>query len=121
MGHFLADKRYDIYPTSPVIAQNILYTDNSPVPGLSSHLNLLEDFNPTRPVDPFRGIPQGLMWDLMDTRNDNNAVPLRVQLNDNVSGYTIQQLSNALDADITSLQSYRARLLSENGNTRLPV
>lgn len=115
MGHFLSDQQY-LLQSSQVIEQGIGYTNNNPVNGLSSHLNLLEDFNPNRTNDPFRWIPQGLMYDLMDDRNDNNAVPRRVPLDDQVNGYTIEQLFNALQADVTTLQAYHTRLISQTNN-----
>ena len=67
-------------------------------------------------LHPFNWIPKGLMYDLMDNRNDNNAVPTGVQLNDVVTGYTIKQIFNALQSDITTLQQYRVRLLNQNTN-----
>ena len=84
--------------------------------GLSSNLNLLEDFSPLRTNDPFAWIPQGLYYDLVDDRNDFNGVPQRVSLVDNVSSYNIQELFNALDDDITNVPAYRVRLLQENSN-----
>jgi hypothetical protein len=82
---------------------------------------LLEDFDPInrRIADPFWWIPQGLYYDLIDNRNDNNSAPVRVPLVDNVVGYTNQQFFNALDDDINNLPSYRGRLLSENANSQI--
>lgn len=118
-GHFLADQRFG-FQSSNIGEQGETYTSNSPVNGLSSHLNLLEDFDPVnrRAADPFSWIPQGLLYDLMDNRNDNNTFPFRVPLNDVVSGYTNQQFCSALQSDVTSLQQFRARLLSQNGNSQ---
>ncbi len=59
---------------------------------------------------------QGLYYDLFDDRNDNEAVPTRVFLDDIESNYTNQQFFNALDADISNLPAYRVRLLNENAN-----
>jgi hypothetical protein len=70
-------------------------------------------------TDPFWWIPQGLYYDLIDNRNDNNGAPVRVPLVDNVVGYTNQQFFNALDNDITTLPAYRGRLLSENANNQI--
>jgi hypothetical protein len=79
----------------------------------------LEDFNPRRNIiDPFWWIPQGLYYDMIDNLNDNNLVPRRVPLVDNVFDYTNQQFFNALDADINNLPAYRVRLLGENGNNQ---
>jgi hypothetical protein len=125
MGHFLADRKY-AGRNIVAIEQRLVYRNSNiedlngnvlAVTGLNAHLNLLEDFNPRRTVDdPFWWIPQGLYYDLFDNRNDNNAIPRRVALNDNVFSYTNQQFYNALDADINNLTAYRTRLLSENAN-----
>ncbi len=119
MGHFLTDRRYTTF-CSKVAGQGITYSNNTPVNGLSSHLNLLEDFDPInrRLADPFWWIPQGLMYDLIDNRNDINGSPQRVLLNDIVTEYTIQQLSNALQGDISRWQDYRVRLLTQNNNNQ---
>ncbi|MEO6638534.1 MAG: hypothetical protein ABIN25_09665 [Ginsengibacter sp.] len=58
------------------------------------------------------------MYDLIDNRNDNAIALPRVPLNDNVVGYTNQQLFNALQSDVTTLQQYRVRLLSQNNNNQ---
>ena len=107
-GHFLADQRYGVNNSSKVIEQGIEYNNNNPITGLSSHLNLLEDFNPGRTYDPFHWIPKGLMYDLMDTRNES------VPVVDGVSNFTIAQIFNALQADVTSLQQYRTRFEQQN-------
>jgi hypothetical protein len=118
IGHFFTAARYGVQ--SPQFnEQSIGYVNNNPVAGLNSNLNLLEDFNPARNNDPFRWIPQGLFYDMIDNRNDNTAVtPPRVLLNDIVTGYTNLQFFNALDADINNLPAHRARLLTENGNNQ---
>jgi hypothetical protein len=72
MGHFLADQRYGLN-SSQADEQHLGYTNNNPIAGLSSHLNLLEDFNPNRTNDFFHWIPKGLMYDLMDNRNIGNC------------------------------------------------
>ncbi len=75
-------------------------------------MNLLEDFDPGRTNDPYFWIPQGLFNDLTDNRND--VAFARVNLDDQVNGYTNLQFFNAMDVDISSLQAYRTRLLAEN-------
>lgn len=85
-------------------------------------LNAFENFDPwERPrgdgVDKFTGswrgwIPCGIMYDLMDT----NADLVRAGFTDNVSGYSIRNIYDALDSSIESPQAFRDRLLSENGN-----
>ena len=96
--------------------QGIGYTNDFPVVTLNSNLNLLEDFSPLRTNDPFRWIPQGLYYDLFDNDNDRNAIPRRIDLDDNVNSYTNQQLFDAIDGDITNIPAYRIRLLQENTN-----
>ena len=118
MGHYLCYRKYGSL-AGPFYEQgNPAYTKNWPIDNFYSNLNLLEDFNPNRTIDPFYWIPQGLFYDLLDNRNDNNATPRRILLDDIVSGYTNQQLFNALDADILTLPAYKTRLLSENGNSQ---
>jgi hypothetical protein len=123
MGHYLANLKYGGDASKPQ-EQGFVYGNGDIYnlygsrvaigTGLPQHLNLLEDFNSQRTgTDPFAWIPQGLYYDLIDNRNDLTVTPARVGVNDNVSGYTNQQFFNALDADISTLQSYRARLLSE--------
>jgi len=112
MGHFLSDRKYALN-SSPAFAQRIQYTNNSPLTGLSSHINLLEDFGPDRTNDPDRWIPQGLYYDLFDVRNE-----LTFPITDGVSNFTNQQFFNALDADIRSMPQYRDRLVGENPNNQ---
>lgn len=50
--HFLSDRTYGTN-ADDLIEQGIFYQNNNPVVGLSSHLNLLEDFSPIRYNDPF--------------------------------------------------------------------
>ncbi len=113
MGHYLADQVYGSHSSDGIVEQDIPYYNNFPVNGLSSHLNLLEDFSPNRTNDPFHWIPQGLFYDLMDDRNENSPIT------DAVSGYTNQEFFNALDSDIDYLEAYRQRLLQENGNDQV--
>ncbi len=86
--------------------------------GLNSHVNLLEDYNPFRLDDVTHWIPYGLYYDLIDNRNDNLAVPRRVPIDEQVVGYTNQQMFNALDNDINNPADYRVRLLNENNNNQ---
>jgi hypothetical protein len=83
------------------------------VAGLSSNLNLLEDFSPARTVDLPRWIPLGLYYDMIDVRNETGAPVI-----DGVLNYTSLQFFSALDNDINSLPASRMRLLSENGNNQ---
>lgn len=113
MGHFLANRTYG-FSSSASIEQGISYTNNNPVNGLSSHINLLEDFSPFRTNDPFHWIPQGLFYDLNDTRNEQRITGGPVD--DNCSNYTNSQMFNAFQSTIYSLQTYRVRLLQTTTN-----
>jgi hypothetical protein len=116
IGHFFTAARYGVQ--SPQFnEQEFGYTNNNPLSDLNSNLNLLEDFSPNRTNDPFRWIPQGLFYDMIDNRNDLNLG--RVLLNDIVAGYNNQQFFNALDADINNLPASRVRLLNENANNQI--
>lgn len=117
-GRILADRVYGINFSSDQVEQGQTYTNGFPVGTLSSHLNLLEDFHPGRFNDPFRWIPQGVYYDMIDDRNDLIVPFPRVLINDEVLNYTNLQFFNALDADINSLPAYRVRLLQENGNNQ---
>ncbi|MDQ6608913.1 MAG: hypothetical protein M3Y85_03730 [Bacteroidota bacterium] len=116
VGQTFTDRMYGLNSTL-VFRQGLAYANNDFIPG-SSHINYLEDFSPFRTNDPFRWIPDGLYYDLIDNRNDAASIPLRVDIDDEVFGYTNQQLFNALDADVTSLIQYRIRFLNENGNNQ---
>lgn len=115
IGHFLANRQYG-FNSSTAYEQGIAYNNNAPVAGLNSHLNLLEDFSPFRTNDPFHWIPQGLYYDMVDNRNDIFFNPAAV--NDNVLGYTNQQMFNAFQSTIFTLQDYRVNLLQHNGNNQ---
>lgn len=57
-------------------------------------------------------IPVGIIHNLMD----RSADIVRQGFTDNVSDYTLSQIFNALQSDVQSLQAFRNRLLSNNGN-----
>ncbi|MGN7512824.1 MAG: hypothetical protein ACTHOM_00510 [Allomuricauda sp.] len=57
-------------------------------------------------------IPGGIMNDLMDT----NVDMIRTGFNDNVSGYSIKDIYDALDSGVESPQEFRDRLLNEKNN-----
>lgn len=92
----------------------------------NSHLSLnaFERFDPrNRPDDIAQAIyrnrsgwtgwmPCGIMHDLIDTNTDL----VRTGFRDNVSGYTIRNIYDALDRDVESPQAFRDRLLRENNN-----
>ena len=57
----------------------------------------------------FCWIPKGLMWDLMDNTTTETFPGI-----DNVNGFTIAQLFNALQSDVTSVPAYKARFIQQN-------
>ena len=52
------------------------------------------------------------MLDFMDN------TPLEITVNDNVNGYTIQQIFGALQSDVVSISQYKARLLQLYGTAQ---
>ena len=68
--------------------------------------------SPFRTYDPFHWIPQGLFYDLNDNRNETGNPVI-----DQVSGYTNQQMFNAFQSTIYTLQNYRIRLLQTTTNS----
>lgn len=108
MGHYLADKQYGL--SSSPASDQFTYSNNTPINGLSSHINLLENWDPIHPTDPFKWISQGLFHDLKDSRNEDSPVV------DRVSGYTNQQMFNAFQSDIYTLQDYRIKLIQQNNS-----
>jgi hypothetical protein len=119
VAHIFCDRQYAGVFTQ-VRTPWFIYEPNNPVSGLSSHWNYLEDYSPnlSANLNPFRWIPEGLYYDMFDDRNDVMAIPLRVDVDDQVSNYTDQQFFNALDNDVKSMPQYRNRLLQENGNNQ---
>jgi hypothetical protein len=125
MGRMMADNRYPA-SSSEQFNQGMFYRPDGNIndggflifTGLNPHINLIEDFNPFRTNDPFRWIPYGVYYDLIDNRNDQTVPSPRVLINDEVVGYSNNQFFDALDNDITSLPAFRARLLQENGNNQ---
>lgn len=112
MGHFMTDRSYGASSAALVFAAQSYFT-NSPVFGLSSNLNALEDFDPGRLQYPFRWIPSGVYYDLMDARNE--ATPVL----DNVTGYTNQQFYQALTGDVSSIPQFRNKLLLNSNNNQV--
>lgn len=78
--------------------------------GLNANFAAIEDFNPNRVDDVHRWIPQGLCYDLFDSRNDNNSNTVI----ENVSGYTTLQCFNALQSDVRTIPAFKDRLLQQN-------
>ena len=52
----------------------------------------------------------------MENLIDNT--PLETNINDQVSGFTIALMFNALQSDVLSLQQYRARFIQQNPNNQ---
>ncbi len=59
-------------------------------------------------------IPAGIMNDLVDSKVDEIRSSRSCTYYDNVSGYSYEELFDALDKDVTTPQKFRDRLLSEN-------
>lgn len=57
----------------------------------------------------------GLIHDLIDANTDI----IRPGFTDNVNGYSIQQIFNALQTNVQTVQAFRDRLLINNGNFQL--
>ena len=112
MGSTITDRVYGANSSSLLSNEAGDFENNIPVPGLSSYMNYLEGFNPDRPQNPFKWIPEGLFNDLIDNRNEDEPVF------DRVTGYTNEQLFLALQSDITSVPQYRQRLLLQTGNNQ---
>ncbi len=98
--------------------QGIGYAFNIPVGGLSSNLNLLEDFSPSRNNDPFSWIPQGLYYDMIDNRNDRTVTGNIIYPDDNVFNYSNQQFFNAFTSNTSTVEAYRENLISLNLNNQ---
>jgi hypothetical protein len=88
------------------------YNHDAPVFGLTAHLNALEDYSPGRQQYPFRWIPSGVFYDLIDDRSEEDPVF------DRVTGYTNRQFFAALTSDVTSIRQFRDKLLLNSGNNQ---
>ena len=44
--------------------------------------------------------------------------PAETIVNDQVNGFTTQQMFNALQSDVTTLQQYRSRFIQQNPNNQ---
>lgn len=112
MRHFMADMRYGTLST----AQNEQGMGKSQGSngGIGAHINVLEYFDPNYTTDPFYWIPKGLYEDLLDTRNEIRPPG---PVTDNTSAYTNQQMFNAFNSSITTLQGYKTNLLNTTSNS----
>jgi hypothetical protein len=102
-----------IYVNDGSLLTNYAGFTTTTIPGLNANFAAIENFNPNRPTDVHKWIPQGLCYDLIDIRNDAGSPVI-----DNVIGYTTQQCFNALQSDVRSLHDFRNRLLQQNGNNQ---
>ena len=115
IGHYLTDERYHNQSSDWYDAgQQAHYYNGSPTAGLSSHLNLLENFNPNSATDHFKWIPTGLFYDLFDPANEIR--PITGPVTDAVSGFTNAQMFNAFQSSIYTLGDYRLKLIQQNPN-----
>ncbi len=65
------------------------------------------------PISSMEGwIPVGIIHDLID----DNADVFRSGFTDNVNGYTVAQIFNALKPEVQTVQEFRDKLLQNNGN-----
>ena len=123
MGHFLADQQYGVSSSchaeqTDANGFGIAFCPNPPTNTDHANILVLENFNPTLSSDPFRWIPKGLMEDMMDIGEPTSTYPV----NDQVSGFSIAQLFNALQSDISSVTAYKTRIIQQNpGNQTTQV
>jgi hypothetical protein len=110
MGHYLADLKYGAHASCQSEQAPYFCPNGTSRP----HLDVLEYFNPNLPGDPFAWIPKGIMLDLIDASEVSGTTAV-----DGVSGYSNQQIFNALDSDVKSPAAFRDRLLQENGNSQM--
>ncbi|NJO03798.1 MAG: hypothetical protein HC880_20940 [Bacteroidia bacterium] len=85
--------------------------------GPQPYLDALEAYNPTLQADPFRWIPEGVYLDLMDDTPGERTPAFAI--NDQVAGYTNQQMFSAFNGSVRSPQAYRDRLLQLNNNNQV--
>ncbi len=113
LGPTVADVAYGIQ-SSPYIYQNfgLVYLSTATE---SSFIRAMERFDPNQPNDEVAWIPKGIMHDLRDNTNVDEPFP---STDDQVSGYTIPQMFNALNNDVTNPIQYRNRLLQQNNNNQ---
>ncbi len=119
MGHYLADQTYGVNASCTSEGQQYSYCPNpmgNPPYTAHPHIDVLENWNPNYTSDPFRWTPKGLMEDLID-----NTPTETFPVIDNISGLTITQLFAALQSDVTTVQLYKAKLISQNPTLSTPI
>lgn len=117
MGHYIADNTYE---TSTSCQKEQVGGTNwcNTIGNRHPYIDVDKYFYPNLSSDYFKWIPKGLFQDLRDNRNDLLAVPQRVAINDQVNGFTNQQMFNALQWDITTLAQYQVRFKQQNPNNQ---
>jgi hypothetical protein len=101
--------RYFVNQASPIAFYNGFSTNR--ILNLNANYAAIESFNPNTGGN-WPWIPEGLAYDLWDDRNEF-PTPF---INDNVTGFTINQSFNALQSDVRSIPAFRGRLLQQNAN-----
>lgn len=86
-------------------------TVNSFPYGNVSWMAYIERFRPFPPFGSWNWIPDGVMHDLMD----DSFEPGSTTVIDNAYGFSIQQIFNSLDNDVTTIQEYKTRFVQETG------
>jgi len=110
IGLFLANQKYNIEPGTVRGCSNFILQEG----GVRDWAGItLESFDPRLSTDPFRWIPAGLMEDMRDANNEPTSPVI-----DGVSNFTIQQLFNPLQSDVSTIPAYRARLIQQNPNNQ---
>lgn len=120
MGEYMADRRYGNV-SSAAGEQFSSYYNGYGGSGLNCHLVALELYDPNLAGYPFNWIPKGLYYDLLDTRVENKPPVGTGPVNDSVSGYTNQQMFNAFNSTILSIQSYKTNFIQQNNITSANV
>jgi hypothetical protein len=111
IGHFLSDQRFGVNANCQSEQTGGISYCNTGGTG-HPHIDVLENYDPNLTADFFRWIPKGLMEDLMDN------TPAEFPANDQVFGFSIQQIFAALQSDINSVPAYKARFIQQNPNNQ---
>ena len=111
MGHYFADKTYSTAASCQLEQPGSSFNCNFTGTG-HPHIDVEENFNPNLGTDPFKWIPQGVYQDLRDNTNETG-----IPVIDQVSAYTNQQMFNAFQPNIYTLQDYKLKLLQTTSNS----
>lgn len=116
LGHLYADRSYGLqstaFPEQGWIDEqrNIITFSNQK--GVSSHIYFLEAFDPRKADDPNRWVPKGLIYDLLD--GEGELFPAS-RVVDEVSGFSLRQVSGQLGKEIHDIHQLRDRLIAVYG------